>query len=326
MLLFELATTNRRGVTMHSEKDSIKLPEIIKRNGSFVFPDSVGKGEYKVRRIGDFGALLYIDAFFRGNRLLNIEYGGFSALHCFLSARGIMLQEGNKIRLQASRIYSGGLSADEASVILSSSHRTRWFILTCHAEEYVRHIKKRYPGIDPDPVRLFDSVKGRRFYPELETIIMQALQYNGGIASDLYYESKYNEIMAWLMKYQSSQDGSPAFHVSAADRSAIMKVADMISQKPSSDLNLSGLSSLAHMSVSKFKTVFKAVMGCSANDYRNEMRLNHARELLSSSDMTLSEVSAAVGYKKAENFNRFFSKNMGISPKDFRLSHVKSAE
>jgi AraC-like DNA-binding protein len=57
----------------------------------------------------------------------------------------------------------------------------------------------------------------------------------------------------------------------------------------------------------------------------SEYRLSRAEELLRTTDMNMSEISLAVGFKRADSFSAMFRKSRGISPTDLRKSRTISS-
>lgn len=64
--------------------------------------------------------------------------------------------------------------------------------------------------------------------------------------------------------------------------------------------------------------LFKEKMNCTFNEYLNTLRLKYACSLLSSSDLTIKEISHASGYSSVEYFMYAFKKMMMITPKQYR--------
>lgn len=90
------------------------------------------------------------------------------------------------------------------------------------------------------------------------------------------------------------------------------------------DLTIEQLAALEHLSVSRFRTLFKARTGLSPMDYLIILRLNHARQLMTQTDLTLREIADAVGYQDQLYFSRIFKKRTGYTPSAYRqnLLHV----
>lgn len=72
-----------------------------------------------------------------------------------------------------------------------------------------------------------------------------------------------------------------------------------------------------------FRRCFKKRTGVSPQQFINDIRLSHARELLLMTDFKISEVAERSGYENAFYFSRIFSKNTGCSPQQFRKDNKK---
>jgi AraC-like DNA-binding protein len=74
-------------------------------------------------------------------------------------------------------------------------------------------------------------------------------------------------------------------------------------------------------SASRLSHLFSAYVGRSIGDYVRSMRLAAARELLVTTDLTVSQIAARVGYDDPAHFSRAFSRAQKISPRAFREKH-----
>lgn len=64
--------------------------------------------------------------------------------------------------------------------------------------------------------------------------------------------------------------------------------------------------------------MFKETYGTTVNNYLISKRITRAKQLLRFTDMTVDEVSAAVGMGDANYFSRMFRKVEGSSPREYR--------
>ena len=72
------------------------------------------------------------------------------------------------------------------------------------------------------------------------------------------------------------------------------------------------------MSKYHFLRVFKSVTGCSPIEYRNSIRLEHAKELLCETDNTIDKISISIGYTTNAYFCNVFKLKFGMTPSQYR--------
>lgn len=77
-----------------------------------------------------------------------------------------------------------------------------------------------------------------------------------------------------------------------------------------------------HMSTCWFIRSFKQQMGTPPLKYLTSIRLNRARDLLESTEYTITEISRMVGFENPLYFSRIFSKQMGQSPSAYRKHFI----
>ncbi len=84
------------------------------------------------------------------------------------------------------------------------------------------------------------------------------------------------------------------------------------------NLSLSVLADKFNYSPAYLSLFFKEQMGNNFSDYLEEVRMNHAEDLLMNSFMSVSEIAEAVGYNSANTFCRAFRRIYGMSPGQYR--------
>ncbi|TCK98729.1 AraC-like DNA-binding protein [Natranaerovirga hydrolytica] len=75
-----------------------------------------------------------------------------------------------------------------------------------------------------------------------------------------------------------------------------------------------------------FSTIFQKYAYCSFTQKMLEFKLEHARRLLITTNLTVQEISANIGFKEKSYFYRCFKKNYGVTPGQFRrgISRTKT--
>jgi len=81
-----------------------------------------------------------------------------------------------------------------------------------------------------------------------------------------------------------------------------------------SDLSLAILANEFGMSIQHISTSIKKLVGESFGDFVNGLRLNHADNLIRSTEMLLTDVAFEVGYQSYATFSRVFRLHFGHSP------------
>ena len=84
------------------------------------------------------------------------------------------------------------------------------------------------------------------------------------------------------------------------------------------DIDEEHLAALEHLSVSRYRCLFKSVTGLPLHGYLTDLRLRHACVLLGQTGLSVRQVAAAVGYADGHYFSRLFRKRFGVPPKSLR--------
>jgi AraC family transcriptional regulator len=82
----------------------------------------------------------------------------------------------------------------------------------------------------------------------------------------------------------------------------------------SGDLNLSEIARQSCLSPYHFHRAFTRAFGKTPHQYRNDLRLAQARRLLETTELTVTEISGAVGFQSAPSFSTLFRQSFGVPP------------
>ena len=86
-------------------------------------------------------------------------------------------------------------------------------------------------------------------------------------------------------------------------------------------LSLSQIADYVGLSVSYFSMRFRKAEGCSPIAYMNRTKVDRACELLRTTNMQINQISYKVGINDALYFSRLFSKQMGMSPSEYKAQY-----
>ncbi len=93
---------------------------------------------------------------------------------------------------------------------------------------------------------------------------------------------------------------------------------DVLSVEWNKNERISRYAELCDISESYFHMLFKRWSGLSPVDYRNRLRVAHAKAILHNTSMSICEVASAVGFDDQFYFSRVFKAVTGVSPKKYR--------
>jgi len=91
-----------------------------------------------------------------------------------------------------------------------------------------------------------------------------------------------------------------------------------------SKLSLADIASSVHISPSHLSHLFKEETGMSVMDCLTALRISEAKHLLAMPQLTVAQVSAAVGFQDPAHFSRSFKRMEGISPTAYRQSMISA--
>ncbi|MGV8927782.1 MAG: helix-turn-helix domain-containing protein [Ewingella sp.] len=97
------------------------------------------------------------------------------------------------------------------------------------------------------------------------------------------------------------------------------------------DITLDRLARKAGIPSRQISRAVNRVLGCNVSQLVNEYRIEEARRLLTQTDLPVTTIIYASGFRTKSNFNREFLRQTGMNPGDYRrsastrLAHVKDA-
>jgi AraC-like DNA-binding protein len=94
---------------------------------------------------------------------------------------------------------------------------------------------------------------------------------------------------------------------------------DIIENHYALPLRLKQIAGAAGWSVAHFHEVFRSHMGVSPHQELLRRRIRRARELLSSTDLSIKQVASESGFSTAASFGHAFKSRVGMTPGAFRL-------
>lgn len=98
----------------------------------------------------------------------------------------------------------------------------------------------------------------------------------------------------------------------------VIRAKHYINDNTSLFLTCSDVAAYCHISPKQLGRLFARYEGVSLLKYIHEIKIISAKKMLSSSGMTVSRISAELGFSDEYYFNNFFKKHVGMTPGDYR--------
>ncbi|HKQ72589.1 MAG TPA: AraC family transcriptional regulator [Blastocatellia bacterium] len=98
----------------------------------------------------------------------------------------------------------------------------------------------------------------------------------------------------------------------------LTQVKEHIDKQYCERLFLADLAAIADVHPVYLARVFRSHYGLSINKYLLGLRLEHARKLLGSGEMPLSDIAAETGFCDQGHFSKNFKRFYGVSPGEYR--------
>lgn len=129
-----------------------------------------------------------------------------------------------------------------------------------------------------------------------------------------YLLAFFSNLLAKMHTYRPKTAESPVMQL----------IVDYCSANYQRELSLDVLEKELHISKYYISHLFGNKMNMHFNEYINSLRISEACRYLRGSDKSIGEIGELVGFGTQRTFNRAFSKQMGVTPGEYRKNRTKS--
>ncbi|ALO36248.1 AraC family transcriptional regulator [Colwellia sp. MT41] len=197
----------------------------------------------------------------------------------------------------------------ESGLLDNHSATTHW--------HYVEQFKRDYPQVDLKPDFFITQSEGIYCAASLNAladIIVHLIAQHYGKAAAQNVERNFSHEIRKPYEEQRYLEGSGDRH---ADE-LIAEIQFWLRTHLNTELTLTEISEQFGMSQRSFTRRFKAATGVRATQYWQQLRIETAKELLASSNLTIQEIADQVGYQDQGHLTRLFKQNLSLTPKVYR--------
>ena len=145
-----------------------------------------------------------------------------------------------------------------------------------------------------------------------------------GLLGNLYADTLGQALALHVLRHYSSLTTTKEVPGRGLSQRQLHLVCDYIGDHLPSEISLDDLAGLTGMSAAAFAKQFKRSTGLPPHQYLIQRRVERAKELLSSGNLGVAEVSQSVGFFDQSHLVRHFKSWVGVTPKAYRDSHLRS--
>jgi AraC family transcriptional regulator len=182
------------------------------------------------------------------------------------------------------------------------------------APQWLAEVAGRLGRAAPEPVARF------AFEDRLLRSLAQALleeRRSGGIGGTLFRESLSETIALHVLRTYCALPDAARVATRLAP-AALRRVRDLVEEELARDLSLDDLAAAAGLSRAHFARAFRSTTGQTPYAYLRARRVERARALLSTSDLTAAEIAARTGFSSPSHLGRVFRSLTGSTPGAYR--------
>jgi AraC-like DNA-binding protein len=202
-------------------------------------------------------------------------------------------------------------------IIFCSEQFYHWvYKKICIYDEFCKAIEKNQPAI-----------LGNQFYAinqHVKVLLHQIFNapFQGEIKS-LFLQSKMMEILALLAaKYEECHCEEDVSIITSRDKEKLFEAKEILDNNLSSPPTLMELCRMVGLNDFKLKKGFKMLFNTTVYGYVLDKKLEFAKQMLATTEETISNVAFLSGYSTTANFTNAFKKKFGFSPSSMRKNKL----
>ncbi|GAA6621452.1 helix-turn-helix domain-containing protein [Scytonema sp. NUACC26] len=140
----------------------------------------------------------------------------------------------------------------------------------------------------------------------------------GGLTNRLYAESLANALAFHLVKNYSASPSHTQVYSGGLSPRQLQRAIDYINDHLDQTISLTDLANAVEVSSSHFARAFKQSTGIPPHKYLTQQRIMRAKNLLSNTNLPLTEISLELGFSSQGHFTTVFRQLTGVTPKSYR--------
>jgi transcriptional regulator GlxA family with amidase domain len=207
-------------------------------------------------------------------------------------------------------VCSGAFLLAEAGLLDGRRATTHW--------EYCGVLADRYPKVtvEPDPIYVRDgNVSTSAGVTAGMDLALAFVEEDLGRDAALRVA---RQLVLFVRRPGGQSQFSAQLAAQHAQRPGLRDLQSYIAEQPRADLSVASLAARAAMSPRHFARAFRDEIGMTPAAYVECARVEHARQLLETSELGFAAVAQEAGFGSTETLRRAFTRRLGVAPSDYR--------
>lgn len=211
-------------------------------------------------------------------------------------------------------VCTGALLLADAGLLDGRRATTHWADVDRMAE--------RWPQVtvEPDPIWVRDATGGREVWTSAG--VTAGIDLSLALVEDDHGAELAHTVAGWLVVFARRPGGQSQFSAQLSARPArrqeLRDLQQWMAEHLDEDLGVAALARRAGMSERTFARAFRAETGTTPAAHVEALRLEAARDLLETTDLTVAAVARRVGLRSPERLHRAVRRRLGTTPDRYR--------
>lgn len=159
----------------------------------------------------------------------------------------------------------------------------------------------------------------------LEKLFLETIRLPGAYSKLTVKLAVVHAIILLIQKFRDkdnldirTRSDTPDAYFSGSIGRKVQNVRRIINSNLENEISIEELSAKVNLNRTTLQKIFKEMYGLTINEYRTKARLQFAKNMLASTNYTITEIAGRCGYANASKFSQVFKKHEGCLPKEWR--------
>jgi two-component system response regulator YesN len=200
---------------------------------------------------------------------------------------------------------------------------------TGKTDELLRRVEDYMRAIESNQCLLHETMKA--LHLAIVNMIYQAFHKQGISVQELFeaIEVEPNALLRSLSQFRlwmrrMITEGARILHMRGGDGSAVVrKIKQFIDLHLDRDFSRDDIAASVFLNADYITRIFRKETGLSLQEYIIQRKLERSKELLTGTNLKISDLGQQIGYSNITYFTKLFKRVIGISPQEYRKKYKK---